>query len=72
MTASKAAIRWCAIYTRKSSEEGLDQAFNSLDAQREACPGLYPVSGRPEGWRALPPRSMMTAAILGARSSGPH
>jgi site-specific DNA recombinase len=27
----------CAIYTRKSSEEGLDQAFNSLDAQREAC-----------------------------------
>jgi site-specific DNA recombinase len=27
----------CAIYTRKSSEEGLDQEFNSLDAQREAC-----------------------------------
>lgn len=27
----------CAIYTRKSSEEGLEQAFNSLDAQREAC-----------------------------------
>ena len=27
----------CAIYTRKASEEGLDQAFNSLDAQREAC-----------------------------------
>ena len=27
----------CAVYTRKSSEEGLDQAFNSLDAQREAC-----------------------------------
>lgn len=27
----------CAIYTRKSSEEGLDQAFNSLDAQRESC-----------------------------------
>ncbi len=32
----KAAIR-CAIYTRKSSEEGLEQEFNSLDAQREAC-----------------------------------
>ena len=29
----------CAIYTRKSSEEGLEQAFNSLDAQREACAG---------------------------------
>ncbi len=27
----------CAVYTRKSSEEGLDQSFNSLDAQREAC-----------------------------------
>ena len=27
----------CAIYTRKSTDEGLDQAFNSLDAQREAC-----------------------------------
>ena len=27
----------CAIYTRKSSEEGLEQSFNSLDAQREAC-----------------------------------
>lgn len=32
----KKAIR-CAIYTRKSSEEGLEQDFNSLDAQREAC-----------------------------------
>ncbi len=29
----------CAIYTRKSSEEGLDKEFNSLDAQREACEG---------------------------------
>ena len=32
----KAALH-CAIYTRKSSEEGLEQSFNSLDAQREAC-----------------------------------
>ncbi|GLV30295.1 hypothetical protein TomTYG75_28110 [Sphingobium sp. TomTYG75] len=32
----------CAIYTRKSTEEGLDQAFNSLDVQREAC-SAYPV-----------------------------
>ena len=30
----------CAIYTRKSSEEGLEQSFNSLDAQREACESL--------------------------------
>ena len=42
----------CAIYTRKSSEEGLDQAFNSLDAQREA--GLdYIKSQRHEGWTAV-------------------
>ena len=34
----------CAIYTRKSSEEGLEQAFNSLDAQREALRSLYPLS----------------------------
>jgi site-specific DNA recombinase len=43
----------CAIYTRKSSEEGLDQGFNSLDAQREAC-AAYIVSQKHEGWRALP------------------
>jgi DNA invertase Pin-like site-specific DNA recombinase len=45
----------CAIYTRKSSEEGLEQAFNSLDAQREACEA-YVVSQRHEGWRALKTR----------------
>jgi site-specific DNA recombinase len=43
----------CAIYTRKSSEEGLDQAFNSLDAQREAC-AAYILSQASEGWVALP------------------
>ena len=43
----------CAIYTRKSSEEGLEQAFNSLDAQREACEA-YIASQRHEGWRLLP------------------
>jgi DNA invertase Pin-like site-specific DNA recombinase len=43
----------CAIYTRKSSEEGLDQAFNSLHAQREACEA-YVKSQVAEGWRALP------------------
>ena len=37
----------CAVYTRKSSEEGLDQEFNSLDAQREACAGLHRLAGRP-------------------------
>lgn len=42
----------CAIYTRKSSEEGLEQSFNSLDAQREAC-AAYIGSQRHEGWRAL-------------------
>jgi DNA invertase Pin-like site-specific DNA recombinase len=43
----------CAIYTRKSSEEGLEQEFNSLDAQREACEA-YIKSQRHEGWSALP------------------
>ena len=33
----KPPLRRCAIYTRKSTEEGLEQDFNSLDAQREAC-----------------------------------
>src|SRR5439155_1924722 len=42
----------CAIYTRKSSEEGLEQAFNSLHAQREACEA-YIRSQRHEGWVAL-------------------
>ncbi len=46
-------VRRCAIYTRKSSEEGLEQAFNSLDAQREACEA-YIRSQRHEGWVALP------------------
>lgn len=45
--------RRCAIYTRKSTEEGLEQAFNSLDAQREAC-GAYILSQAHEGWEALP------------------
>jgi site-specific DNA recombinase len=39
----------CAIYTRKSSEEGLEQAFNSLDAQREAC-AAFILSQKHEGW----------------------
>ena len=39
----------CAVYTRKSSEEGLDMEFNSLDAQRESCEA-YVASQRAEGW----------------------
>lgn len=42
----------CAIYTRKSTEEGLEQEFNTLHAQREACEA-YILSQRHEGWRAL-------------------
>src|SRR2546429_4753614 len=43
----------CGVYTRKSSEEGLEQAFNSLHAQREACEA-YIKSQRHEGWICLP------------------
>jgi len=43
----------CAIYTRKSSEEGLEQSFNSLQAQREACEA-YVLSQKHEGWQVLP------------------
>ena len=47
------STRRCAIYTRKSSEEGLEQNFNSLDAQREACEAFI-ASQKHEGWRVLP------------------
>ncbi|MGY3479518.1 recombinase family protein [Bradyrhizobium ottawaense] len=43
----------CAVYTRKSSEEGLDMAFNSLEAQREACEA-YVASHKQEGWLLVP------------------
>jgi DNA invertase Pin-like site-specific DNA recombinase len=43
----------CAVYTRKSTEDGLDQEFNSLDAQREAC-AAYILSQRHEGWTLVP------------------
>jgi len=45
--------RRCAIYTRKSTEEGLEQQFNSLDAQRESCEA-YILSQAGEGWECLP------------------
>ena len=52
MERSKASIRRCAIYTRKSSEEGLEQDFNSLHAQREACEAFI-KSQAGEGWRLV-------------------
>jgi site-specific DNA recombinase len=52
MEAGKASIRRCAIYTRKSSEEGLEQHFNSLHAQREACES-YIKSQQGEGWHLV-------------------
>ena len=45
----------CAVYTRKSTDEGLDMEFNSLDAQREACEA-YIASQKPEGWVLVPDR----------------
>ena len=50
-TRRKGAVR-CAIYTRKSSEEGLEQEFNSLQAQREACEAFI-TSQRHEAWVCL-------------------
>src|SRR6266404_8472003 len=53
LMASDAKHLRCAIYTRKSTEHGLEQEFNSLDAQREACEA-YIKSQASQGWRALP------------------
>ena len=55
----------CAIYTRKSTEEGLEQEFNSLDAQREAC-AAYILSQRHEGWTLVTRPSMTMAASRAA------
>ena len=52
MEPNSGAIRRCAIYTRKSSEEGLQQDFNSLHAQREACEAFI-ASQSGEGWRLI-------------------
>jgi site-specific DNA recombinase len=51
VASNRPAVR-CAIYTRKSTDEGLDQAFNTLDAQREAAEAFVD-SQRHEGWTAL-------------------
>jgi len=75
MTASRktkaipAAPMRCAIYTRKSTEEGLDQDFNSLDAQREAAEA-YIHSQAHAGWTC--PTATTTAAIPAATSTGQH
>src|ERR1700683_1958368 len=52
MTAGARSRVRCAIYTRKSSEEGLEQSFNSLQAQREACEA-YIASHHHEGWQVI-------------------
>jgi site-specific DNA recombinase len=54
---NKAVVRKlrCAVYTRKSTEEGLEMEFNSLDAQREAC-DAYIASQKAEGWLLVPDR----------------
>jgi DNA invertase Pin-like site-specific DNA recombinase len=46
------AVKRCAVYTRKSSEEGLEQEYNTLDAQREACQAFV-KSQAGEGWRLV-------------------
>ena len=50
---ARSSVLHCAIYTRKSSEEGLEQEFNSLDAQREACEA-YVRSQKHAGWDVMP------------------
>src|SRR3984893_17444835 len=52
MEHARASLRRCAVYTRKSSEEGLEQDFNSLAAQREACEAFI-RSQAGEGWRLV-------------------
>jgi site-specific DNA recombinase len=54
MTTTLSLVR-CAIYTRKSTEEGLEQEFNSLDAQREAAEAFIRSQAN-EGWTCLPDR----------------
>ena len=60
----------CAIYTRKSSDEGLEKEFNSLDAQREAC-AAFILSQKHAGWARFP-ISTTTAAFRAARWSARH
>jgi DNA invertase Pin-like site-specific DNA recombinase len=66
MPRADASRQRCAIYTRKSSEEGLEQEFNSLAAQREACEAFI-RSQRNEGWVPI----MTTGGSRAAIWSGP-
>ena len=52
----------CAVYTRKSTEEGLEQEFNSLDAQREAAEA-YIRSQRHQGWTLIPTTEFRAANL---------
>jgi len=66
----------CAVYTRKSSEEGLEQEFNSLDAQREACEA-YIASQRSEGVcgateSRFRPRESVSSGRRGSGARGPR
>src|ERR1700746_699839 len=64
----------CAMYTRKSSEEGLEQEFNSLQAQREACEAFI-NSQRHEGWVCLPAAfddGGLSGATMGRPALPPH
>jgi site-specific DNA recombinase len=67
-TRRKGTVR-CAIYTRKSSEEGLEQEFNSLQAQREACEAFI-TSQRHEGW-VCPPKAYDDGGFSGATMDRP-
>jgi len=64
-----AEVTRCAIYTRKSTEEGLEQQFNSLDAQREAC-AAYILSQKHEAGPHFPVFTTM-ADSLAATCNGP-
>src|SRR5437870_8469609 len=55
MNESVSKLARCAVYTRKSTEYNLDLAFNSLEAQREACEAYFKSQAH-EGWRAIPGR----------------
>ena len=60
MARSDSTPKRCAIYTRKSSEEGLKQNFNSLHAQRQACEAFV-KSQAGEGWRLVEASARQTA-----------
>ena len=64
MEGSKPKIRRCAVYTRKSSEEGLEQEFNSLHAQRDACEAFIK--------KAKPARAGIWSELIRSSPRSPH